>query len=164
LPKGVAGLTDTVDHFNHQLLEAYTLDKIVGAAPNREQLERALIEEGVRAIICDYAGPWVEARKRHKSIMSMILARGRNDIEKADRIATWLMRGDNHACNRLLKECEWMVSRFLSELGIWHQVEGVAAVLASDGIIDGEHALLRPIRGRRPLPASFWDIAARAKP
>jgi hypothetical protein len=39
----------------------------MGAVPNRERLEREIIEEEVRAIICDYAGPWVEARKRHKS-------------------------------------------------------------------------------------------------
>lgn len=104
-------------------------------------------------IICGYAGPWVEARKRRRSLFAVMSLDGRDDIDEVDSILEWVAP-DNTVRKQLAHRCERIVKQFLRGRGIQQQVEAVANILIRHGTIEGDHPLLAGIEGMCPL--SKW--------
>jgi len=149
-----SGLTQPILHFNDHLW-GRSLEQLLGG-PCPGELHRlfgeALLVRGTRVLICDYAGPWVEARKRKMGLAAVMLSGGYEDMESFESILKWLAP-DEEVREQLAKRCERIAEGFLREPSIWQQVEAVANILIRDGIIKGDHPLLAGIKGMRPLPS-----------
>jgi hypothetical protein len=144
------GLTEPILHFKEPKL-GLSIEQYLGPVEMRQRVREAFSERGTRVIICSYAGPWVEARRRRKSVAAVMLSGGNDDAEEIESILTWLAPG-NEVRKQLVLRCLRIVKSFLREPGIWQQVEAVANLLIRDGTVEGDHTLLADITGMRPLP------------
>jgi hypothetical protein len=119
-----------------------------------------------RVLIMTLAGPLVEARRARWSFNAVMFGGGSADMEAALRIAEWVapewqVDAGSPDSGALLNTAIKATRKFLREPGIWDQIEAVADVLMRDGIIEGDHSLLRDIEGWRPLPEALVSPARR---
>jgi hypothetical protein len=98
-------------------------------------------------MICTAAGAYAERRYRRGTGTHASWEGDHERLEEIDYFVRCYPRGyRDHYAYAVRSAC-----RFIREPKVWAKVEAVADVLMRDGIIEGDHSLLRDIEGWRPL-------------